>query len=58
MKALGKKKGELGNLYMDDGVCGAWGDLLEEAGEKIEEMFNRAGRPKDWGKQGVCKKIV
>jgi hypothetical protein len=28
MKALGKKKGELGNLYADDGVCGAWGDTL------------------------------
>jgi len=49
MSAFAGAKDELGNTYADDGVCGAWGDTLEEAGEKIEEMFNREGGPKEWG---------
>src|SRR6202522_577188 len=49
MKAIGRGKGELGNTYADDGVCGAWGKTLEEAGEKVEELFKREGGPKDWG---------
>jgi hypothetical protein len=40
----------MGNTYADDGVCGAWGDLLEEAGARIEGMFKREGGPRDWGK--------
>jgi ribonuclease HI len=50
MEGLGNRKEELGNTYADDGVCGAWGDSLEEAGRRIEEMFNREGGPKDWGR--------
>src|SRR6202522_3998 len=48
MKAIGRGKGELGNTYADDGVCVAWGETLENAGEKIEELFKREGGPKDW----------
>jgi len=49
MSAFIDAKAELGNTYADDGVCGAWGDTLVEAGGKIEEMFNREGGPKEWG---------
>jgi hypothetical protein len=28
MKACNNDREELGNTYMDDGVCGAWGDSL------------------------------
>ena len=49
LKAFANNRGELGNTYADDAVCGAWGDTLEEAGAKIEEMFNRGGGPKEWG---------
>jgi hypothetical protein len=49
MRALGRGKEKLGNTYTDDGVCGAWGETLEDAGEKVEEMFNRKKGLKDWG---------
>jgi hypothetical protein len=49
LKAFENNRGELGNTYADDAVCGAWGDTLEEAGTKIEGMFNREGGPKEWG---------
>ena len=50
MRAVGRGKEEIGNTYADDGVCGAWGETLEDAGRKVEEMFNREGGPKDWGR--------
>src|ERR1700678_1885780 len=49
MKALGNNKDELGNTFANDSICGAWGETLEDAGRKVEEMFNREGGPKDWG---------
>jgi hypothetical protein len=49
MKAFTNNKDELGNIFADDSVCGAWGDTLEEAGAKIQDMFNRPRGPKEWG---------